>query len=57
MHITYQIIYTFLKILVFLICFVCNLYCILVSDLLRSVMDIQFFWFESKRKTNRIKNL
>ena len=32
-----------------------NGYCILVFDLLCRVMNIQIFWFESKRITNRIK--
>ena len=44
MHITDRIRYTFLKILVFLICFVCNIFCILVFDLLTG---IQIFRFKS----------
>ena len=55
MHITDR--YIFLKILVFLICFVFYKYCILVFDLLRGITDIRIFRFESKRIKNRIKNL
>ena len=54
MHITDRIRYMFLKILVFVICFICG-YCILVFDLFRRVTDIQIFWFKSKRIMNRIK--
>ena len=54
-HITDQIGYPFLKILVFVIFFVFYRYCILVFDLLRMITDIKIFWFESKRIKNRIK--
>ena len=57
MYITYRIRYTFVKILVFFICFVFYRYCMLVFDLIRSVTDIRIFWFRSKWITNLIKNL
>ena len=54
MHITYRIIYSFLKIFVFVICLIFG-YCILIFDLLRKVTDIHIFLFKSKRVMNRIK--
>ena len=53
-HIADQIRYMFLKLLVFMICFLFG-HCILVFDLFRRVADIQIIWFKSKRITNRIK--
>ena len=54
MHITNQIGYPFLSILIFVICFFYG-YCILVFHLLCRVTYIWIFWFESKRITNQIK--
>ena len=53
MHKTDRIRYSFLKILVFVICFF--IYCILAFDLIHRVTDIHIFWFKSKRITNQIK--
>ena len=55
MHITDRIGYMFLKILVFIICFDSYRYYILVFALPHRVMDIQIFWYESKRIANQIK--
>lgn len=55
MHIHDWIGYSFLKILVFVICFIFYGYCILVFGLLHRVTDIPNFRFESKRTTNQIK--
>lgn len=47
--------YPFLEILVFVICFDSNGYCISVFAFLQRITDIQIFLFESKWITNRIK--
>lgn len=46
----------FLKMLIFVICFISYEYYILVFDLLRRVTDIQIFQFDSKQLTNWIKS-
>ena len=46
MHITDQNGYQFLKILLFVICFIFYVYCILVFGLLRRVTDIRIYLFE-----------
>ena len=49
MHITDQIGYPFVKLLVFVICFVSYGYLILIFVVFRRVMNIQIFLFESLR--------
>ena len=48
MHITDRIGYPFLKLLLFVVCFVFYIYCILVLDLLRRVTSIRIFFVRIK---------
>ena len=56
MHITDRIGYPFLKILVFVICFIFYKYCILVFDLLRMVTNIPIFLVRIKTDNKSNKN-
>lgn len=53
MHITYQIIYPFLKISIFVIYFIFT--DILIFVLIHRITYIPSFWFESKQVMNQIK--
>lgn len=55
MHKTDQFRYLFLKILVFVICLVFYGYHILAFALLRRIVDIRIFRFDSEHITNQIK--